>query len=76
MKKYILACLFFGATSVSVMAADAQQAPADVLNELVATCKSWAVEDQVPEAEREAYVLQCVNDELNSLGYAPVEKID
>tara|TARA_B100000809_G_scaffold174733_1_gene172015 strand:- start:2056 stop:2223 length:168 start_codon:yes stop_codon:yes gene_type:complete len=40
---------------------------------LVSLCKDYAKEDEVEKANLNAYLLTCVNDELESSYYKPIE---
>lgn len=50
-------------------------APPEVVNDLVAVCKDWALSDAVSDAELPAYVLDCVNQELTSQGYQALAQL-
>ena len=39
------------------------------------TCRSWAKDEAVEEAQLDLYLLNCVNDELQIQGYLPVSTI-
>ncbi|MET1256144.1 hypothetical protein ABVT43_13470 [Aliikangiella sp. GXAS 311] len=52
-----------------------KDAPKDVLDEAIELCKRYASEDQINPEELEVYLLDCVNSELETQGYKPVEKI-
>jgi len=51
------------------------QAPGDLVTDLTAICKDWALADSVEESQQPAYVLQCVNEELQSQGYKAVSGV-
>jgi len=51
------------------------QAPGDLVTDLTAICKDWALADSIEESQQPAYVLQCVNEELQSQGYKAVASV-
>ncbi|WP_111979428.1 hypothetical protein [Algibacillus agarilyticus] len=55
--------------------AESTPAPAKELADVVAQCKAWAAEDEIEANELKAYLLTCVNDELENLGYDRVKSI-
>ena len=52
-----------------------EQAPGDLVTDLTAICKDWALADSIEESQQPAYVLQCVNEELQSQGYKAVSGV-
>ena len=52
-----------------------EQAPGDLVIDLTAICKDWALADSIEESQQPAYVLQCVNEELQSQGYQAVASV-
>jgi hypothetical protein len=58
MKKYILASIILltGCFVLPVFADD--------MSSIEAQCKQWAAEDQVPAEELEAYVSNCISEQL------------
>ncbi|MEL7400238.1 MAG: hypothetical protein AAFN68_06655 [Pseudomonadota bacterium] len=52
-----------------------EQAPGDLVTDLTAICKDWALADSIEESQQPAYVLQCVNEELQSQGYKAVASV-
>jgi antirestriction protein len=52
-----------------------EQAPGDLITDLTAICKDWALADSIEESQQPAYVLQCVNEELQSQGYQAVASV-
>jgi len=52
-----------------------EQAPGDLVTDLTAICKDWALADSIEESQQPAYVLQCVNEELQSQGYQAVASV-
>ena len=52
------------------------KAPDEVIKSAADTCRSWAKDDQIEQAELAAYLLICVNEELNYQGYSSVTSID
>ncbi|MCC2617580.1 hypothetical protein LJ739_15105 [Aestuariibacter halophilus] len=75
MKHYAMA---LAATMVWVSAAHAQETPdAELLNDLKGYCLELAEEDGLTDAaEKDAYVLNCVNEELEAEGYAPISSLE
>lgn len=59
-------------TTLSVSADDRPVAPADLVEELKAYCQEIAAEDGTDGLDMVTYVLNCINDELESEGYQPV----
>lgn len=47
-----------------------------VINEAIELCKEYALEDGVKKEELETYLLECVNEELESRGFQKIESID
>lgn len=52
-----------------------EQAPGDLVTDLTAICKDWVLADSIEESQQPAYVLQCVNEELQSQGYKAVSGV-
>ncbi len=50
-------------------------APKDFIEQSIADCKTYAVEDEVPADEVENYLLVCVNDELEANDYNKLEML-
>ena len=40
------------------------------------TCNEWAVEDEIVEDKLKPYLLECVNEQLESLGFKKIDNID
>jgi len=55
---------------------DLPQAPEKVLAKLMKECKELAAEDVIPTDTLEQYLLECVNEELDSRGYRMVEQLE
>lgn len=53
-----------------------EKAPAEMVTELTQMCLDWAKDDAVEATSLKKYVLDCVNGELTSNGYQPVEDVD
>lgn len=47
---------------------------ADV-KQLVQVCRQMAVEDEIAKEELDDYLLECVNDQLNEMGYRAIEEL-
>ncbi|MCL1076259.1 hypothetical protein [Shewanella dokdonensis] len=60
-----------------VMADDEPLPQASVadIKELVQVCRQMATEDEVSKAELQDYLLDCVNDQLNEMGYQQVKSL-
>lgn len=52
------------------------EAPQETVKSMTEMCRSWAKQDGIEDAELSSYLLNCVNDELQSQGYQPVSGID
>jgi antirestriction protein len=50
-------------------------APGDLVTDLTAICKDWALADSIEESQQPAYVLQCVNEDLQSQGFQAVASV-
>ena len=78
MNKALLALIvapFFVLSAANAVANDATDASAETIQEFTEMCVSWAKEDDVSNEELNAYVLKCVNDELESEGYKKVSSV-
>ncbi|MCH1920145.1 hypothetical protein L9G15_11960 [Shewanella sp. A3A] len=47
---------------------------ADV-KQLVQVCRQMAIEDEITKDELDEYLLDCVNDQLNEMGYRAVDAL-
>lgn len=68
MKKVLLASLFT-VISMSAMANNDEaltEASADYIQTVLVSCKEYAVEDEVAANDLTAYLLECVNDDLEA----------
>jgi len=54
---------------------DAPVASAQTIKEYTDMCVNWAKDDDVSNDDLFGYVLQCVNDELESEGYKKVSTV-
>jgi len=70
----IVAPLFILSASY-VQADDAIEPSAEMVKEYTEMCVNWAKDDDVSNEALYAYVLKCVNDELESEGYKTVATI-
>ncbi|KPZ62197.1 hypothetical protein [Pseudoalteromonas sp. P1-7a] len=78
MNKALLALIVAPLFSVSATAAIADDAPAasaQTIKEYTDMCVNWAKDDDVANEDLLGYVLQCVNDELESEGYKKVSSV-
>jgi hypothetical protein len=62
-------------TATFTHADESIKASAETVKEYTEMCVNWAKDDQVISEEIYAYVLQCVNDELESEGYQAVSSV-
>lgn len=68
----LIAGLLFAASSV---AEDLPVADIELVKELKEYCMGIAEDDGTGDATMDAFLLSCVNDELESEGYQPVTKL-
>ena len=52
------------------------KASEEAIEAVTESCRSWATDDEIEEAELASYLLNCVNEELLYQGYSPVTSID
>ncbi len=55
--------------------ANLPEASSEMLDELKKECKTFAEEDGVSSAKLSKYLLDCVNQELDIIGYKQVKKL-
>lgn len=78
MNKALLALIvapFFAVSATYAVADDAPSASAQTIKEYTDMCVNWAKDDDVANEDLLGYVLQCVNDELESEGYKKVSSV-
>lgn len=75
MKKFVLLALA-SVVSFTLAADELPDAPKDELVEILRTCNEWAVEDEIAEDKLKPYLLECVNEQLESLGFKKIDNID
>lgn len=79
MKKIILACMMLSLASSASFAQDDEvelkQAPKEHVLALLKSCQNYAVEDETAKDELDAYLLSCINDELESEDYFPIKAL-
>ena len=46
-----------------------EQAPQEIYDEIVASCNTWAEEDEITPEQKSAYLAECINNELENYGY-------
>ncbi|KFZ36101.1 hypothetical protein HR45_18215 [Shewanella mangrovi] len=51
------------------------EASAADVKQLLQVCKQMAVEDEILKEELPEYLLDCVNDQLNEMGYRRLESL-
>ncbi|MEH6733039.1 MAG: hypothetical protein V7690_00165 [Shewanella sp.] len=71
-----LAAMLISGTAMSFSAAALPQAPFSDVVSLKEACQQIALEDQLPESEVGAFLLDCVNDQLTEMGYERVASLD
>lgn len=52
-----------------------QEAPKEVIEQALQACRSFAVEDEVMSEDLNAYLLDCVNDELEANDYKKIAQL-
>lgn len=57
------------------VADDTPAASADVIKEYTQMCVNWAKDEDIADDDLNVYVLNCVNDELESEGYSAVTSV-
>ncbi|MFT6895957.1 MAG: hypothetical protein ACJA13_000354 [Paraglaciecola sp.] len=72
--KFILG-LLFSLTLFAALADDGDVADAELIAELKEYCAEVAAEDGTGGKSQEQFMLDCVNEELASEGYQPLEKL-
>lgn len=79
MKKTLLACMLLTLVSSTSFAeendVELKQAPKEHVLALLKTCQSYAAEDETAKDELDAYLLSCINDELESEDYFPIKAL-
>ena len=78
MNKALLALIvapLFSVFATVAIADDAPAASAQTIKEYTDMCVNWAKDDDVANEDLLGYVLQCVNDELESEGYKKVSSV-
>lgn len=73
MKKFVIAALAL--TSTFVLADELMVADAGLIAELKQYCMEVAQEDGTGDLSMDAFILKCVNEELESEGYKPVASL-
>lgn len=72
----LVACFFLLASSVASGASDDRPiADAKLINELKVYCMEEAEDEGVGKKEMDAFLLGCINDELESEGYQPIKSL-
>jgi len=64
------------ALAFSVMAAESETAPAELVAELTQFCKEVAAEEGTKGKPEDVFVLECVNDELEAEGYQKLKSLN
>ncbi|BCO19710.1 MULTISPECIES: hypothetical protein [unclassified Alteromonas] len=64
------------ALTFSVLATESEKAPAELIAELKQYCAEVAEDEGTQGKPIKAFILECVNDELESEGYAKLTSID
>jgi hypothetical protein len=77
MKKLILALAVLALTSTTAFSQEDETelmaAPTEYVVSLLSQCKNDAVEDEITTSEMNSYLLTCINDELETSYYMPIE---
>lgn len=47
-----------------------------IVSDLKIICNDWAAEDNIAQAEKPAYILDCINTELRMQGYPTLDNIN
>ena len=71
-----LATILTTCAVLSFSASALPQAPAKDVASLKQACQQIAIEDQLPESEVSAFLLDCVNDQLTEMGYERIASLD
>ncbi|BDX06498.1 hypothetical protein [Planctobacterium marinum] len=61
--------------AVQANANETEKAPKDLISEVIGYCKDMAADEQIGSALLSAWLLECVNAELEAEGYAPIQKL-
>ena len=61
--------------AVQANANETEKAPKDLISEVIGYCKDMAADEQIGSALLSAWLLECVNAELEAEGYAPIKKL-
>ena len=72
--KKVLALLAFS-FAFSTYAEELPVAGAAIKKEMIEYCKEMAEDESIEAVDLQSYLLECVNKELESEGYAPLIKI-
>ena len=67
--------LLLSSVAFSTYANNLPVVDADTKKEIIEYCKETAEDESVAAAEMQKFMLECVNKELDSEGYAPVKKL-
>ena len=70
-----LVSLLLSCLAVSAFANEAKPAPAELVAELTTFCQEVAEEDGTNGKPLNEFLLECVNEELESEGFEPVEAL-
>jgi len=55
---------------------DLPPAPSEDVVQIKAVCQQIALEDQVEASEMQKFLLDCVNEQLNEMGYQPLASLE
>ncbi|QSX31757.1 hypothetical protein JYB88_03340 [Shewanella cyperi] len=55
---------------------DLPPAPTEDVVQIKAVCQQIALEDQVEAADMQKFLLGCLNEQLNEMGYQPLTSLD
>ncbi len=77
--KTILISTLLTVAAFSVFANDddshLEEASVGYVSQVLATCKEYAVEDEVAAKDLNSYLLECVNDDLDANGYKKITSL-
>lgn len=70
-----LMSLFISFLAVPALANDAKTAPAELVAELITFCLEVATEDGTNGKRLNVFLLECVNEELESEGFEAIDEL-
>jgi len=70
-----LMSLFISCLAVSALANEAKTAPAELVAELTTFCQEVAAEDGTNGKPLNVFLLECINEELESEGFEAIDEL-